>query len=262
MTMASPRWILALALTPLLTLAATCDGPTPIDLDVRDHDRASPGGRASFEIAPGNAQRREGSLLDLISGRAVPAGEELEAERDPVQATLRIEGSLAYVETSDREQVPVGQQAELDVTIPGPANVEIDVESLRGHVAAATGLRFFDMLGLEAIIGVGVDSTQVRVRSAGLEGNDQDPAAGFLSGGRVTFRPIALFDLYAQSTVTLISRDKWSSDAEVGVDLNLTRNVSVFSGYRWWHFHEDRKASGSDVDVEARGPTMGMSLKF
>ncbi len=261
--MPSHRWILALALMPLVSVAATCSGRAPIDLDVRDRDRLTPGGRVSYEIAPGNSQRRDGSLLDLLRKR--PADDPAEAfgpEQAQVQPTIRIEGALAYVEASDREQVPAGRQAELDVTIPGPALVELDVENLRGHVAVASGVRFLDAISLEAIIGVGLDSTEVRIRSAGLEGNDQDTTAGFLSGGRVMVRPIALFDLYAQGTLTLISEDKWSSEAEVGVDLNLTRNVSIFSGYRWWNFYEDDKASGSDVHIKVRGPTVGMSLKF
>lgn len=260
--MRSHRWILALALTPLLTVAATCSGRAPIDLDVRDRDRVTPAGRVSYEIAPGNAQRRDGSLLDLMRKRPAKAADALGPERPRVQPTIRIEGALAYVEASDREQVPAGRQAELDVTIPGPAVVEIDVENLRGHIAAASGVRFFDAVSLEAIIGVGVDSTDVRIRGAGLSGGDHDTKASFLSGGRVTVRPIALLDLYAQGTWSLISEDKWISDAEVGMDLNLTRNVSIFSGYRWWRFYEDAKASGSDVRLKVSGPTVGMSLKF
>jgi hypothetical protein len=50
-------------------------------------------------------------------------------------------------------------------------------------------------------------------------------------------------------------------DTEVGVELNLTRNLSLFTGYRWWRY-EEGFSSESDWELDIRGPTARASLKF
>ena len=118
------------------------------------------------------------------------------------------------------------------------------------------------MVSLEALVGLGIDDTEVRLRGGGSDATDDDVRAGFLVGGRATLRPIPLFDLYTQYTVNIIEVWTTSEDFQVGVELNVTRNVSLFTAYRWWRYEEKDFGSGSDLDLDIRGPTAGVSLKF
>lgn len=266
--MSSRVTLLVLSLIPLFTVASTCSGPIPIEVD--DRDRFTPSGRASYEILPGNAQRRSGALLDVVTGRSEAMGDAAGEtaggpQKPPVQLTLSIDGEMTGFDARDEMQVDAGDEVALGVAIPGPARVQIDADNLHGHVAGRTGFRVADQVSLEGIIGLGIDHTEIRIRSGGVDAGAGNIRPGFLFGGRVTFRPIPLFDLYAQSTLNLIKVDDdgtYTQEHQVGVDLNLTRNVAIFSGYRWWRYDEDEMSSGSDVDVEVHGPTAGVALKF
>lgn len=266
--MSSRGSILVLVSIPLLTLAATCDGPEPITVD--DRDRFTPSGRASYEILPGNAQRRSGALLELVTGKSeenVEEGEDeaIEDRSSSIQFTLSVDGEMTGFEARDELEVQAGETIALGTVIPGPARVQIDADNLHGHVAGRSGIRFADMVSLEAILGLGIDHTEMQIRGGGVDDVAGNIRPGFLMGGRVTFRPIPLIDLYAQSTINVIKSDDddaYTTEQQVGIDLNLTRNLSIFSGYRWWEFKEDRMNSGSDVDLEIDGPTAGVSLRF
>ena len=111
-------------------------------------------------------------------------------------------------------------------------------------------------------MGVGVDSTDLRLRGEGVTASHDELLAGFLLGGRATVRPIALFDLYAQYTANFTDEAwKYIQDAQVGVELNLQRNISVFGGYRWWRY-EESLSNESNWELRIRGPTAGVSVKF
>jgi opacity protein-like surface antigen len=266
--MSSRVMMLVLASIPLFTVASTCSGPIPIQVD--DRDRFTPSGRASYEILPGNAQRRGGALLDVVTGRSEAMGDAAgetadQPRRRTFQYTLSVEGEMTGFDARDEMQVDVGDEVALGATIAGPARVQIDADNLHGHVAGRTGFRVADLFSVEGILGLGIDHTEIQIRSGGVDEGAGNIRPGFLFGGRVTLRPIPLFDLYAQSTLNVIKvddDDAYSQEHQVGVDLNLTRNVAVFGGYRWWKYDEDAMSSGSDVDLEIEGPTAGVALKF
>ena len=240
-----------------VTLLGVAFGCQNMDLTIDDRDRFTPSGRISYEIWPGNDQRRSGTLLDLVTG----SSGQVTARSAGIQPTISIDGAIAAVEGRDHQQVPAGQQVELDVVVPGPARVKLNAENLRGLIAARGGVRFYDVLSLEVITGLGVDSTELRLRGSGVEATDEELRAGFALGGRATVRPIALFDLYAQSVANIAGSSLIIQDTQVGVELNLTRNLSVFTGYQWWRY-EESFSSESDWNLDIRGPTAGASLKF
>lgn len=254
-----------LGLASLVTVTAawtSCDGPLPIDLEFEDRDRFTPSGRVAYEILPGNDTRRRGSLLDLTADRAPLEGAEPDGEpRRTAEPIVTLVGEIASVDGRGDVAVPSGREAELDVVIPGPAVVRTTVKNLRGHVGVRAGVRLADAFSFEGLVGVGVDDTRVRVRSGALTGQDHDLKAGFLSGARVTLRPIPLFDLYGQATV-MIGRAV-TTDIEAGAQLNLTPNVGLYGGYRRWNYEEESlESGGSDGDFEFAGPTLGISLTF
>lgn len=242
----------------LLTPVGVALGCVNMQLKLDDNDQFTPSGRISYEFYPGNAQRRSGSALDLVTGSG---GTAAPVQSFGVQPTIAIEGAIAAVDGHDHEQVPAGEQVELDEVIPGPARLTLDSENLRGHLAGRAGVRFFDVLSLESIIGLGVDSTELRVRGGGVEATDEDVRPGFLFGGRASVRPMALFDIYTQYLANLVGDWDIIEDTEVGLELNLQRNVALFAGYRWWSY-SDTLNNESNREIDIRGPTAGASLRF
>lgn len=254
--------IIVLFLLAAVSLAATCDGPAPLDLDAKDGGRFAPSGRVAVEILPGTKARRRGGLLDLATGEVPAAGvTDDRVEPRPVEFILSIAGEFATVEGRDHVPVPSGRVVDLGGEISGPARVATDIENRRGHVTARPGVRFMDMISIEGLVGMGVDDTEVTIRSGGQRFTDQSTRPGFLAGIRVSLRPVPLFDLYGQATMML--GRMFTTDLEVGAQLNLTRNLGLYGGYRRWTFREESlKKGGSDGDFELDGPTAGVSLTF
>lgn len=250
-------------LLALVTMAATCDGPDPIDLD--DRNRFTPSGRASYEVLPGNAQRRRGALLDVVSGRAPASTRGPDGRRvHRVQGTFSIDGELAHTTGHDRPTVEFDQEVKLPdgPTTSGPAEIDLDTEAFYGHVAGRGGIRIIDMFSIEGLVGVGLNRTELRLKEFGVSSSeDGGIRPGFLIGARTTFRPIPLFDLYAQATLLAMDTDVSARDLQVGVDLNLTSNVAVFAGHHWYRFMEDHN-SASNVRINLNGPVAGVALKF
>ena len=137
----------------------------------------------------------------------------------------------------------------------------IDVDNHRGFVAVRPGIRALDMFSAEALIGVGIDHTRVRVQNAGFLQTDEDVSPGALFGFRLGFRPIPLIDFYAQASTTL--SHSLTTDLEAGGQLNLTKNVGLYAGYRRFRYADEKaKGNGSDLDFDFSGPTFGLSLTF
>ncbi|HEX5068168.1 MAG TPA: hypothetical protein VFY49_18755 [Myxococcota bacterium] len=265
--MPTPSRLSSTLLALLTPLGVVTGCITNQDLRVDDNDQFTHSGRATYEIYPGNARRRAGNLFELVTGSAATAPNGAVTMKSAgVKGTISIDAEIAAVEGKDHQNVPLGQQVKLDnEVIEGPARVKTNAENLRGSLAARGGLRLFDVLSLEAITGIGVDSTRMRMRGVdvGITASDEDLIAGFLLGGRATIRPIALFDIYAQYTWNINFGDDWKyiDDTTVGVELNLIRYVALFGGYRWWRYEESFN-NESDWEIKLRGPTAGVALKF
>lgn len=251
------RSLCMLALATLSSVAFGC--VTNDDIHLQDTDQFTPSGRVSYEFWPGNAKRRSGTLVDLVRGSSTDAT----MKSIGIKPTISIDGAIAAVEGRDHQGVATGRQIQIgNEVVEGPARVKLTAKNLRGSLAARGGVRFYDVLSLEGITGLALDSTRVRARNAEAQATDEQFTPGFLLGGRATVRPIALFDLYAQYTVSFTDEWKVIDDTEVGVEVNLVRNFSVYAGYRWWSYEEEDFDFESDWDIDIRGPTAGASLKF
>lgn len=254
------RSIHILFLMSTMLIAAGCQTTS---LNIDDNDRFTPAGRISYEIFPGNDQRRSGALLDLVSkSPKVVDGKRVTMRSAGVRATLFVDAEVAGIRGSDHQNIGAGDQVDLGLVIPGPARIKVSAKNIRTNIAARGGVRFFDVFSLEAILGLGLNSTEVRIQSGGIDSQEEDLHVGFLFGVRSTVRPIPLFDLYAEYLVTLASMDTTILDRQIGIDLNVTRNVALFVGYRWWDYRKNQFDNSSDVDIEFRGPTAGLNLKF
>ena len=253
--------IAALLVSALLSIAATCEGPRPIDLDIQDRGQPIPSGRVAYEVLPGNDTRRQGALLDVLSGAAPLEGIQSEPRPTSGELTLAVVGEYARTSGHGSEPVPAGREIDFDVELAGPTTVGIDVDNQRGFVALRPGIRIRDMFSMEALVGVGIDHTRVRVQNAGFLQTDEDVSPGALFGLRLGFRPIPLIDFYAQASTTL--SHSITSDLEAGGQLNLTKNVGLYAGYRRFKYtEEEAKGLGSDLELDFSGPTFGLSLQF
>ncbi len=256
-------FVRSLSILVLMSLLAITAGCQTTNLKLDDHDRFTYSGRVSYEIFPGNDKRRAGSLLDLMTDTSnIVDGKPVTARSTGIRPTLSVDTAIAGIRGSDHQQIAAGEVVKLGAEIFGPARIKVSAENLRAHVAARGGVRFFDVFSLEGIIGVGLDDTDVRIQGGGVDSREESLAAVFLTGVRSTLRPIPLFDLYAEFLVSYATLDTEITDLQVGIDLNLTRNVSLFAGYRWWDYEKNNFDLDSDVDIDFRGPTAGLSLKF
>jgi hypothetical protein len=258
------RSILILCVSTLLGVGTGCVTRT-VDLKINNEDRFTPSARGSYELYPGIDKRRSGTLLDLVRGSSptAPGQQPVTARSAGISPTFAIIAEVAGVQGHDQEDVDLGEDVELQgIRIDGPVRLQLDSENVRGYLAGRGGVRFFDVATFEVLAGLGVDSTQLEVRtSTGVDRTDQKIKPGLLLGGRIEIQPIALFDLYAQSSTNFVDADRWIGDAEVGAELNITRNVSIFAGYRWWEYSEVF-TTRSDWDFDISGPTAGANLKF
>jgi len=256
----SPRALPVVVLVPLLAKLAGCT-----TLELEDRGRFTPGGRASYEIVPGIDARRPGALLELVAGSSEGDSDEQEGTTRSagIQPTFSIDAAIAAVEGRGSDGIAEHDEVELEVDVPGPTRVELSAENLRGHLAARGGIRVYDILSVEAIAGLGADSTRVRVEAGGLRGSRRKVRPVIVAGSRVTLRPIALFDLYGQVVTSFTpGSDMETADVQAGVELHLSRHVSAYGGYRWWKFEEDRFDFGANVELDIRGPTAGLGLRF
>lgn len=254
--------IVGLAAIAAMSIGWTCSGPAPIDLDIEDRRRFTPSGRAVVEIFPGNNERRRGSLLEIVTGEAPIQG----TTHDPysgrsVQGTLAVVGEVAATEGRGVEPVPAARVVDFDEVLAGPATATVGVDNIRGHVAVRGGVRFSDIVTLEAIMGLGIDKTRMRVSDVDFLQTNERTLPGPLVGARVSVRPIPLLDLYGQAT--LMFSKMVTTDLEAGGQINLTPNVGIYGGYRRWTYQEESvKIGGSDAEFVFDGPTAGLNITF
>jgi hypothetical protein len=251
-----------LLLVAAISVGSTCATlPETRDIEVHDH-RLAPGVRARYEILPGMDTRRRGSALDLATGKAPiqgarPDGKKVEA----VAFTVNVAGEVVRSVGRDDVDVPAGRNVQMGIEIPGPATVDARVENYQGHVSIRPGGRFFDIVSIEGIVGVGFDDTELRLRVPGIDLRDEKADAAFVTGGRLSLRPIPLLDLYGEGLI--MAGHFASTGFEAGGQLNLTPNVGVYGGYRWWSYHKSSfQGSGSDLEARFLGPVVGAAFTF
>ena len=154
------RWI---HLPALLALAGVALGCRTVDLKINNDDRFTPSVRGSYEVYPGIDKRRSGTLLDLVRG----SSSTVTARSAGVTGTFAIVAEVAGVQGHDQEDVDLGEDVELQgIEIDGPVRLQLDSENVRGYLAGRGGVRFFDIASFELLAGLGVDSTELDVRTS------------------------------------------------------------------------------------------------
>src|SRR5262245_21782951 len=107
--------ILALATLPGVVIGCQTD-----DLRIRETDQFTPSGRVSYEFYPGNAKRRSGTLVDLLSGTKT----DVTMQSLGVQPTISIDGAIAAVEGRDHHRIEEDHRVEVgNVEFAGPTRI-------------------------------------------------------------------------------------------------------------------------------------------
>ncbi len=280
-----------------ISTTAGCVNTT--DLESSDDGAFFPGGSISYELHPGVDARRKGPRLDRARRAAAPktrparrsqparamqevgaesvrppqpddtsAQRSQRADRDdpPVEPrvldwTLSVGGDFAFGNGGGKQSIAADEEIDFeDIEIRGPARLDLDYSLYHSRIFVRSGLSAWDIIRLEGIAGLGIDHLDLEVSEGDADSDHGDTSAGFLLGAALTLRPHPAVDLFAEYTVTLLDEVVFR-DTRVGAKLNITRNLGVDAGYRWWRY-EDTEFFGSQVDLKLRGPTVGLVLLF
>jgi hypothetical protein len=234
------------------------------DIEVDDNARNMPGGRIAYEIFPGNAERRRGSVFDLFLGTGSLLGD-LDNARNAA-AVLAVDSEIW--QANGRDQFSIGDFQTIRLgrsvrsggsgEIDGPTRIDAQIDGIRGYFGVHGGGRFFDILTLVATGGVVIQKTEVDVRNPGRSLTEQDTAAAAAIGSRLELRVLPAFDLYGRAMWAL--GDFVSTDVEAGGQINLTPNIGIYAAYRRMEFWDNSQAA--DWEYQLSGPTFGLSARF
>jgi hypothetical protein len=153
------------------------------------------------------------------------------------------------------------------IRFPGPQRMHYDFDLQLGSASARGGIRFFDVFALEWLAGLSSSALHLVARAPGLRAGDTSVGLGGNAGARGTLTPHPVFDLYGEWRLHLLDGLQKSHEliamttAEVGTNVHLTRNVSLFGGWRWWTYDET-VSHDSDVHTKLTGPTFGLSFRL
>lgn len=276
----------------VLFAATGCDitsaGPIRKDLKASDNDALNPGGRVSFSIIPRHDPARQGLLelatenpssasaaaaLEPEANAAVPppTGPEFESENKPLfQPTVTIElDHRTGIGHEDGDFLSGAYFVDHDGrTVVGPETLDQDFTLHLTTANVGVGVRFFDMISAEALGGIATSALHYVLRTPTERAGDTSVGLGVNGGGRITFMPHPVVGIYAQGQLHLLNGIKKNHDtivvpsAEVGSNLHLTRNVSLFGGWRWWNYSENIEGESDLEDLQVEGPTFGAALRF
>lgn len=270
------------------------------DIEARDEDGLFPSVRVSFGLLPRRAPPRDALLVDapaLASPSATtpPASRPATPSAPPSVAAERTRPG-AITGTSDDSaasppRVARGQLAlEIDYAagiggddrqtnatgyvdfdgrrIPGAVTIQHNYDLHVATLGVRGGVRLFERVAIEGLGGLSVTALRFRMRAPGIRIQDTGVSMGTHVGARVTVTPFPAFDLFAQGRFHVLRglqgrRRRISlGTAMVGGDLHLTPTLSLFGGWRWWHYVEDVSSESDFDDVRLSGPTFGALLRF
>jgi hypothetical protein len=250
------RLLCALVLA-LSSVSVGCFGTT---IALRDHDAFIPAARASYEILPGQAERRDGALLDLVMPGAAASPEESAADEPPdVVVAIAIDAELARASGRDHQRIKSNEVIVRGGVVEGPARLDLDADIITGRLAGRAGLRIFDWLSLEGLLGFELHDVFLDLSATDVDADRRWTRPSALFGAQVGLRPHPAVDLIGQ--VAFGAGESILVDSRAEVALNLTRHIALTAGYRWLDY-TDVRYEESDIDIEIEGPTAGVALSW
>ncbi len=202
--------------------------------------------------------------------RGVPAPDPSGAdERVPFEAVASLD--LEYrvgLAGEDRRGVADTRFVDYDGTrFLGPQTLEYDYSLHAGTISGRGGLRVYEILALEGLVGLTTSALQLEARGTTDRASDTGVGLGAHVGARATLTPHPVFDLYGQLLYHLLGglqsdrNEVVMQTIDLAGDLHLASHLSFFGGWRWWTY-EEQISHDSDVEVELSGPAFGVLLRF
>lgn len=278
-----------LLLLVLLVSAAGCDitttGPVRTDLHASDNDRLHPGGRVSFGILPKDEPLGPGILeaaatsvseepaateasSDAPDSAAEPTAPAQESTRDSLALAVELD-YRAGIGNDDQESITGAYFVEHGGNrIIGPANFDQDFTFHLATANLSAGMLLFDHFLIEALAGLSTSALHLVLRTPTQRTGDTLVGLGANGGLRLTVMPHPVVGLYGQAQLHLLyglqhdRKEIAIPTFETGANLHLTRNLSVFGGWRWWQYDQEIEGASDIDDIDVNGPTFGAALRF
>lgn len=262
-----------------------------------DNDAISPGVKASWEVYPRTAGDRQG-LFDLQHAATSPAPDRSGDDATQHEGGAGADGVSVSGKASARPEPepprrfiamgPISLDFEYSAGIGGddddflsppdfvdydgtrfsaPQRLQYSYDLHMASIGARAGPRFLDVFSVELLTGLSTSVLDLVIRAPGERAGDTGVAIGAHIGARGTITPHPTIDFYGQWALHLLGSTQSERNlvsvraAEVGSNLHLTSNVSLFGGWRWLKYEEDID-HGSDMDVDLAGPTFGLLFRF
>jgi hypothetical protein len=228
--------VLRAALIPLVLVACLAGCRTPTDYEGRDTFVFFPAIRASIPARP---EAPEGDELffdfDLSGGRGssgqfLSGGEFIDFDGTTFNGPTVVNGDfdLFVFTATARKPVPIGKKVRTDV-----------------------------------LVGLSLEYLDLELSSNGLRARDTSFSVGPLFAGRLGYWPWEELGAYFELHTTL----GWGSGAmvmfggaDVGITAQATDQLSVFAGWRWWEYDEERDRS--EIHLKLSGPFLGVQFDF
>lgn len=255
------------------------EGNDRIDIEPSDQERLHPGASLTWQAFPRDGPPKQG-LFDLAKTAPSPPsdgsfGASLSSHEPELRRRARAQPTLSVdvdyrlgVAGQDDQSLRGGDFVDYDGTrFLTPQKVKYDYELHLATVGVRGGVRFVDMFAIEGIAGLSTGALHLVLRDPGQRAGDTGVGIGGNVGMRGTITPHPVFDLYGQFQTHLLGLPKNNRGtaiiltAEVGSQINLTPNVSLFGGWRWSSYNESID-HGSNLDVDISGPAFGLLIRL
>jgi len=119
--------------------------------------------------------------------------------------------------------------------------------------------------GVELLAGVAFADVDFAATSAGLRASESLSSPGGQLGLGVLWRPFSGTGVHARASGFFSGDDAGITRAtriDVYLSQALLRNVALRGGYSWWTLESDRGGATSPVEIEFRGPVLGLEVMF
>lgn len=222
--------------TVCLLFAAIIAGcTTPKNIEIRDPNAFSQSLRASYNLLPSDA-KNETFLFDV----------DVSYVRGKSSQTFTVEDSIVL----------------RDSTFNGPVTIAESYNMLNAMIGVSKGLLIKDIFAAELQAGVDLMNTNVKIQSGAKSQNKTMFNQGMYFAEKLSFRPVKRVKIYARHINGFdLGHYGWTSD-ELGLAVNLHRNIALFADWRWFGLIYHNSANESNIRINANGPMAGLELNF
>jgi len=255
-------FFVTLSVSALITVAEGCGQLTQVDVEAEDRHVFFPVLRAVWhvdpKITPDDPKREE----------ETPGAEQEQFDRS-MQVALEFDFSGGQGDST--QDLDYQQVIDFDGTsFLGPGPVKSEFTLYIGTIAARLRWPVARTISFDGLFGMGLDRLDLELSKDARSARDTTTTIGPYLGARMNWQPSAVIGAYAQAFAYVgvlgISDSLFGigsashSGADLAATLTPVRNVTLFGGWRFLSYEEDR--SGSDVELKMSGPIAGLRLDF